>query len=108
MMEILEEKVHLWIESSRFVKAKPGVYVFYDNKLGVLYIGASENLQKEFTNYLDTNFGDNVCKQKTHTYQRLFIDNPTERQNQLLEEYMKKHGNYPCCNEQSVEIAKKT
>jgi len=29
-MLLLEDKIHLWIESSRFVKAKPGVYVLYD------------------------------------------------------------------------------
>jgi len=29
-MEILEGKVLLWLESARFVKNKPGVYVFYD------------------------------------------------------------------------------
>jgi excinuclease UvrABC nuclease subunit len=97
-MEILEEKVLLWLESARFVKAKPGVYVLYDKKLDVLYIGESENLQKEFTNYVDTNFENNPCKQKTHTYQRMFIENPKERKRQLLEEFKAKHGTYPCCN----------
>ncbi|HSB50670.1 MAG TPA: GIY-YIG nuclease family protein [Nitrosopumilaceae archaeon] len=99
-MELLEEKVHLWLDSSRFVKAKPGVYVFYDKKFGVIYIGASENLQKEFAKYMDTNFENNTCKQKTHTYQRIFIENPEERKTQLLEEYKKKHGNFPCCNDE--------
>lgn len=97
-MELLEEKVHLWLDSSRFVKAKPGIYVFYDNKLEVLFIGASDNLQKEFANYLDTSFESNECKQKTHTYQRIFVENPNERKAQLLEEYKKNHGSYPCCN----------
>ena len=55
-MEILEEKVLLWLESARFVKSKPGVYVLYDKKLNVLYIGSSENLQNEFANYVDTDF----------------------------------------------------
>ena len=32
-VEILEGKVLLWLESARFVKNKPGVYVFYDKKL---------------------------------------------------------------------------
>lgn len=97
-MEIFEEKVLLWLESARFVKAKPGVYVLYDKKLDVLYIGESENLQKEFANYVDTNFENNTCKQKTHTYQRMFIENPKERQRQLLEEFKAKHGTYPRCN----------
>ncbi len=62
-MEILEDKVLLWLESARFVKSKPGVYVFYDKKLNVLYIGSSDNLQKEFAKYVDTNFENDVCKQ---------------------------------------------
>lgn len=97
-MEILDEKVHLWLESARFVKAKPGVYVLYDKKLNVIYIGESENLQNEFAKYVDTNFENDVCKQKTHTYQRTFIKNPKERKTQLLEDYKKKHGEIPCCN----------
>ena len=97
-MEILEEKVHLWLDSARFVKSKPGVYVLYDNKLNVLFIGESENLQKEFSKYVDTNFENDSCKQKTHTYQRTFIENPKERKIQLLEDYKNEHGNVPCCN----------
>jgi len=90
-MEILEEKVLLWLESARFVKSKPGVYVLYDKKL-------SDNLQKEFAKYVDTNFENDACKQKTHTYQRMFIENPKERKTQLLEDYKTEHGQLPCCN----------
>ena len=97
-MEILEEKVLLWLESARFVKSKPGVYVLYDKKLNALYIGESENLQNEFAKYVDTNFENNPCKQKTHAYQRTFMTNPQEKKIQLLDEYQKKHGNIPCCN----------
>jgi excinuclease UvrABC nuclease subunit len=97
-MEILDGKVLLWLESARFVKSKPGVYVLYDKKLNVLYIGSSENLQKEFSNYVDTNFENNPDKQKTHTYQRMFIENPEERKTQLLEDYKTAHGELPCCN----------
>jgi len=97
-MEILDEKVLLWLESARFVKSKPGVYVLYDKKLNVLYIGESENLQKEFSNYVDTDFENNECKQKTHTYQRMFIENPKERKTLLLEDYKEKNGTYPSCN----------
>lgn len=99
-MEILDVKVQLWLDSARFVKSKSGVYVLYDKKLNTLYIGESENLQNQFTKYLDTNFEGNVCKQKTNTYQKIFVDNPQERKTQLLEEYKTKHGNYPCCNEE--------
>ncbi len=97
-MEILDEKVLLWLESARFVKSRPGVYVLYDKKLNTLYIGSSDNLQKEFGNYVDTNFENDTCKQKTHTYQRAFIENPKERKRHLLEDYKKKHGILPCCN----------
>jgi len=97
-MEILDEKVLLWLESARFVKSRPGVYVLYDKKLNTLYIGSSDNLQKEFENYIDTNFENDTCKQKTHTYQRAFIENPKERKRHLLEDYKEKHGILPCCN----------
>ncbi len=97
-MEILDEKVLLWLQSARFVKSRPGVYVLYDKKLNTLYIGSSDNLQKEFGNYVDTNFENDTCKQKTHTYQRAFIENPKERKRHLLEDYKKKHGILPCCN----------
>jgi len=97
-MEILDEKVLLWLESARFVKSKSGVYVLYDKKLNVLYIGESDNLQKEFEKYVDTNFENDACKQKTHTYQRIFVENQKERKRQLLEDYKKEHGKMPCCN----------
>ena len=97
-MEILDEKVLLWLESARFVKSRPGVYVLYDKKLNTLYIGSSDNLQKEFGNYVDTNFENDTCKQKTHTYQRTFVENPKELKRQLLEDYKEKHGKMPCCN----------
>ncbi len=88
-MEILDDKVLLWLGSAQFVKAKPGVYVFYDKNFEAIYIGESENLQKEFAKYVDTNFENDACKQKTPTYQRTFVDNPKERQRQLLEEFKK-------------------
>ena len=100
-MEILEGKVLLWLESARFVKNKPGVYVLYDKKLDVLYIGQSDSLQKEFEKYVDTDFENDECKQKTHTYQRLFTENPKERIRQLLEDYKKENGKVPDCNAES-------
>ena len=47
-MELLDEKVSVWVQSAQFVKAKSGVYVLYDKNLEVIYIGESENLQKTF------------------------------------------------------------
>ncbi len=68
-MEILEDKLRVWLQSAKFVKAKPGVYVLYDKNKDVIYIGESENLQNQFAKYVDTNFENDTCKQKTHTYQ---------------------------------------
>ena len=61
-MELLEEKIHLWIDSVRFVKPKSGIYILYDRKLNASYIGESDNLQKQFSTYLDTDFEGNSCK----------------------------------------------
>jgi len=98
-MNLLEDKLHLWLESSRFVKAKPGVYVLYDKNNEVIYIGQSDNLQERFAKYVDTNFEDDLCKQKTVAYQREFLDNPKQRQNQLLEDFKNRFGRLPSCNE---------
>ncbi len=51
-MEILEEKVLLWLESARLVRSRPGVYVLYDKKLNALYIGESDNLRKNLQSIL--------------------------------------------------------
>ena len=98
-MEILDDEIHLWLENAQFVKAKPGVYVLYDKNLDAIYIGESENLQNQFAKYVNTNFENDPCKQKTHTYQRAFVENPKERKRQLLEDYKKKHGKIPRCND---------
>ena len=98
-MNLFEDKLHLWLESSRFVKAKPGVYILYDKKNEVIYIGETNNIQERFTKYLETNFEDGICKQKTVAYQREFLYNPKERQNQLLEEFKNRFGRLPLCNE---------
>ena len=101
-MEILDVKVQLWLDSARFVKPKAAVYVLYDKKLNTLYIGHSENLQNQFTKYLDTDFEGDECKQKTHTYQKVFLENPEERKMQLLEDYKEKNGKFPCCNDETI------
>ncbi len=96
---LLEDKLHLWLESSRFVKAQPGVYVLYDKNEEVIYIGQSDNLQERFAKYVDTNFEDHICKQQTAAYQREFLDNPKQRQNHLLEDFKNRFGRLPLCNE---------
>jgi excinuclease UvrABC nuclease subunit len=97
-MELLDGKVSVWIQSAQFVKATPGVYVLYDKHLDAIYIGASENLQKTFEKYVNEDFENNPCKQKTRTYQRIFVENPKERKKQMLDEYEKEHGKIPDCN----------
>ena len=101
-MEILQEKVHLWIDSARFVKAKPGVYILYNKQLEAIYIGQSDNLQSQFSKYLDTDFEGNECKQKTHTYQRIFTDNPKEQRQTLLDDFKNQHGKLPNCNSETI------
>lgn len=98
-MEILEEKIHLWTDSARFVKSKPGIYVLYDRKLNAIYIGESENLQQQFSKYLDGNFEGEPCKQKTHSYQRTFTVNPKEKKKLILDAFRAKYGQAPCCND---------
>ena len=92
-MKLLEDKIHIWIDSVRYVKAKPGVYVLYNRKEEPIYIGESDNLQKRFSSYLDTNFEDNECKQKTHSYQRNFTDNQKEEKNDLLKKFKRRTRN---------------
>lgn len=97
-MEILDDKFRVWLESAKFVKSKPGVYVLYNKNKDVIFIGESQNLQERFSKYVDTNFENDTCKQKTASYQREFIENPKERIKQLLEDFKNEHGKLPLCN----------
>jgi excinuclease UvrABC nuclease subunit len=98
IMKLLEDKIHVWIDSARYVKAKPGVYVLYNRKEEPIYIGESDNLQKQFSTYLDTNFEDNECKQKTQSYQRKFTESQKEEKEYLLKKFKEDFGTYPKCN----------
>ena len=97
-MELLDDKMRVWLESAKFVKPSPGVYVLYSRNKEVIYIGESSNLEKTFTKYVDDEFEGNECKQKTASYQREFTDNPKERQLQLIEEFKDQTGRLPACN----------
>ena len=97
-MNLLEDKIHMWIDSARYVKAIPGIYVLYNRKSEPIYIGESDNLQKQFSDYLDTNFDGDECKQKTHSYQRRFTDNQKEEQQNLLNQFKEENGKLPECN----------
>ncbi len=55
-MELLDDKMRVWLESAKFVKPVPGVYVLYNRSKEVLYIGETNNLEKTFTKNVDTDF----------------------------------------------------
>ena len=100
-MEILDDKLRVWLESAKFVKGKPGVYALYDKNKDIIFIGESDNLAQTFTKYVDANFENDACKQKTAFYQREFVENPQERMKQLLEDFKNEHGKVPLCHDAS-------
>jgi len=97
-MELLADKMRVWLENAKFVKPVPGVYVLYNRNRDPIYIGFSTNLETTFSKYVDFDFEDNECKQKTQYYQREFVENPESRQEELIEEYKKNTGKPPVCN----------
>ncbi len=97
-MELLEDKLRVWLESAKFVKPHSGVYVLYDRNKEPIFIGETDNMERTFTEYVDTEFSESECKQKTKFYQREFTDNQKERQLQLIEEFRKETGGIPACN----------
>ncbi|MGI9567474.1 MAG: hypothetical protein ACR2LL_10760 [Nitrosopumilus sp.] len=97
-MELLDDKIRIWIDSAKFVKPVPGVYVLYNRRKEPIYIGETDNLEETFAKYVDTEFEGNECKQKTQTYQREFTENPKERKSQLIEQFKNKFGTIPTCN----------
>lgn len=97
-MELLDDKIRIWIESAKFVKPMSGVYVLYNRSKDPIYIGETSNLEETFTKYVDTDFEGNECKQKTQTYQREFTENQKERKLQLIEEFKNEYGTMPVCN----------
>ncbi len=97
-MELLDDKMRVWLESAKFVKRVPGVYVLYNRNKEPIYIGETNNLEETFTKYVDTNFEGNECKQKTQSYQREFTDNPKDYQLRLIEQVKNDSGKLPGCN----------
>jgi len=97
-MELLDDKMRVWLESAKFVKRVPGVYVLYNRSKEPIYIGETNNLEATFTKYVDTDFEGNECKQKTQSYQREFTDNPKEYQLRLIEQVRNESGKLPGCN----------
>lgn len=97
-MEILDDKMRVWTDSAKFVKPNPGVYVLYNRNKDPIYIGESDDLEKTFGNYVDTEFDGDECLQKTSSYQRIFEDNPKEIQSKLIEDFKNETGKIPSCN----------
>ena len=97
-MELLDDKMRVWLESAKFVKPVPGVYILYNRSKFPIYIGETNNLEETFTKYVDTEFEGNECKQKTQSYQREFTNNPKERQLELIEQFKNESGKIPECN----------
>ena len=97
-MELLDDKMRVWTDSAQYVKPNPGVYVLYNRSKDPIYIGETDNLEKTFANYVDTEFNGDECKQKTSSYQRVFAENPKEMQLQLIDDFKKETGNIPICN----------
>ncbi len=97
-MELLEDKMRVWLESAKFVKSIPGVYVFYDRNKQVIFIGETNNMEVTFTKYLDTNFEGNKCMQKISLYQRIFTNNQKHECTEIMEKFKNETGKYPSCN----------
>jgi excinuclease UvrABC nuclease subunit len=97
-MELLDDKMRVWTNSAKFVKPNPGVYVLYNRNKDPIYIGETDDLEKTFENYVDTEFDGDECLQKTSSYQRIFEDNPKEIQSRLIEDFKNETGKIPSCN----------
>ena len=102
-MELLDDKMRVWLESAKFVKSIPGVYVLYNRNKDPIFVGETNNLEMTFTNYLDTEFDGNECMKKTSFYQRVFTNDQKQRQLELIEIVKNETGKYPTCNTE-IEI----
>ena len=102
-MELLDDKMRVWLESAKFVKSIPGVYVLYNRNKDPIFVGETNNLEMTFTNYLDTEFDGNECMKKTSFYQRVFTNDQKQRQLELMEVVKNETGKYPTCNTE-IEI----
>ena len=97
-MELLDDKMRVWLDSAKFVKPISGIYVLYNRSKEPIFIGETNNLETTFTKYVDTEFEGNECMQKTSLYQRIFTDNQKQEQLELIEKYKSETGKLPSCN----------
>ena len=82
-MELLDDKMRVWIDSAKLVKPVSGVYVLYNRKKEPIFIGETKNLETTFTKYVDTEFEGDECMQKTSSYQRIFTNDHVEEQKEI-------------------------
>ena len=102
-MELLDDKMRVWLESAKFVKPIPGVYVLYNRNKEPIFIGETDNLESTFTKYVDTEFEGNECMKKTSSYQRIFTKNQKQEKIELIEQFKNETVKYPSCNSE-IEI----
>ena len=46
-MELLDDKMRVWLESAKFVKSISGIYVFYNRNKEPIFVGETENHAKK-------------------------------------------------------------
>lgn len=97
-MELLDDKMRVWLQNVKFVKPYSGVYVLYNRNKIPIYIGETSNMEERFTKYVDTDFEGDSCKQKTSSYQRIFTENPKKLQQELIDDFKQRTGGIPECN----------
>jgi len=102
-MELLDDKMRVWLESAKFVKSISGVFVLYNRNKEPIFVGETNNLESTFTKFLDNEFDGNECLKKTAFYQRVFTNNQKQEQHELIEKIKNETGNYPSCNSE-IEI----
>lgn len=104
----MPSKLYVWGEKAKNIPPKAGVYGLYNQDYELIYVGESPNLQQTFTEYLETNFAQDLCKQATRYYNREFTQNHQKRKKEILEEYKRKYGTHPKCNITIIEEQKMT
>ena len=77
--------------------------MLYNRNKEPIFVGETNNLEKTFTNYVDTEFDGNECMKKTSFYQRVFTNDQKQRQLELMEVVKNETGKYPSCNSE-IEI----
>ena len=93
-----------YVFNQKSVDAAPdsgGVYALYDDKDTLIYIGrAIGNTTTIRSRLQDHKAGrSGPCTQKASYYSREKCSDPATRERELLEEYRRKTGHLPRCNE---------